>query len=91
MCIHENGLNLVLHLFHDPVTLKPYDSVKRSFKTAVKNAGITDFHFHEKVDFEFFFDKILKTFLERNKRSKKEGIQEYFFERISIDTFCDAA
>ena len=34
-------------MFHDPKTFKPYGSVKHSFNTAVKNAGITDFHFHD--------------------------------------------
>ncbi len=38
---------LAAYVFHDPVTLKPYGNVKRSFNSAVKNAGITDFHFHD--------------------------------------------
>jgi len=37
---------LVPSVFHDPVTLKPYGSVKRSFATALKNAGIKNFTFH---------------------------------------------
>ncbi len=38
---------LVPYVFHDPDTLKPYEDVKRSFNTAVRTAGITDFHFHD--------------------------------------------
>lgn len=38
---------LVPYVFHDPVTLKPYEGVKRSFHTALDQAGITDFHFHD--------------------------------------------
>ncbi len=38
---------LAPYVFHDPLTLKPFDSVKRSFNTAVKNAKISDFHFHD--------------------------------------------
>jgi len=34
-------------VFHDPDTLKPYKSVKRSYATALKNAGIKDFRFHD--------------------------------------------
>lgn len=38
---------LVCYVFHDPKTLKPYTDLKRSFATALKTAGITDFHFHD--------------------------------------------
>jgi integrase len=38
---------LVPYVFHDPKTLRPYVDLKRSFATALKNAGITDFHFHD--------------------------------------------
>jgi integrase len=38
---------LVLYVFHNPKTFKPYESVKHSFNTEVRNAGITDFHFHD--------------------------------------------
>ncbi len=38
---------LVPHVFHDPKTLKPFNDLKRSFATALKSAGIADFHFHD--------------------------------------------
>ncbi len=38
---------LAAYVFHDPDTLKPYKDVKRSFNSAVRVAGITDFHFHD--------------------------------------------
>lgn len=34
-------------LFENPRTGKPYDGVKRSFASALKLAGIHDFHFHD--------------------------------------------
>ena len=45
--VEKDGQKLVPYLFHDPNTLKPYASVKRSFGTALKQAGISDFHFHD--------------------------------------------
>ena len=35
------------YVFHDAITGKPYQDVKRSFNTALRKAGIKDFHFHD--------------------------------------------
>lgn len=35
------------HVFYDSVTGKPCKDVKRSFNTAMRRAGIRDFHFHD--------------------------------------------
>ncbi len=35
------------YVFFDSMTGKPYKDVKRSFKTALRKAGIRDFHFHD--------------------------------------------
>jgi integrase len=43
----EKVKELVPSLFHDPDTLKPYGSVKRSFATAMKTAKITGCRFHD--------------------------------------------
>jgi integrase len=37
----------VPYVFFDPATGKPYQDIKRSFNTAVRKAGIKDFHFHD--------------------------------------------
>ena len=37
----------VPYVFFDATTGKPYQDVKRSFGTALRRAGITDFHFHD--------------------------------------------
>jgi site-specific recombinase XerD len=34
-------------VFFDSASGKPYGDIKRSFKTALKRAGIKDFHFHD--------------------------------------------
>jgi integrase len=38
---------LVPYVFHDPKTLRHYTDLKRSFASALKLVGITDFHFHD--------------------------------------------
>jgi len=35
------------YVFFDPATGKPYQDIKRSFGTALRRAGIKDFHFHD--------------------------------------------
>lgn len=35
------------YVFYDPKTGKPYRDIKRSFNTALRKAGIRDFHFHD--------------------------------------------
>jgi integrase len=35
------------YVFFDNATGKPYQDVKRSFNTALRKAGIKDFHFHD--------------------------------------------
>lgn len=35
------------YIFYDPFTGKPYQDIKRSFKSALKRAGIKDFLFHD--------------------------------------------
>jgi integrase len=35
------------YVFYDPSTGKPYQDIKRSFHTALRKAGIRDFHFHD--------------------------------------------
>ena len=35
------------YVFYDSATCKPYGDIKRSFNTALKRAGIRDFHFHD--------------------------------------------
>lgn len=37
----------VPYVFHDNATGKPYQDIKRSFNTALRRAGIKDFHFHD--------------------------------------------
>jgi site-specific recombinase XerD len=37
----------VPYVFFDSITGKPYQDVKRSFHTACRKAGITDFRFHD--------------------------------------------
>jgi site-specific recombinase XerD len=37
----------VPYVFYDSTTGKPYQDVKRSFKTALRKARIRDFHFHD--------------------------------------------
>lgn len=37
----------VPYVFYDPNTGKPYQDIKRSFNTALRKAGIRDFHFHD--------------------------------------------
>ncbi|MBI5641551.1 MAG: tyrosine-type recombinase/integrase [Nitrospirae bacterium] len=35
------------HVFYDGTTGRPYKDMKKSFKTALRRAGIRDFHFHD--------------------------------------------
>jgi integrase len=35
------------YVFYDSATSKPYGDIKRSFNTALRRAGIRDFHFHD--------------------------------------------
>jgi integrase len=35
------------YVFYEPANGKPYKDVRRSFKTALRRTGITDFHFHD--------------------------------------------
>jgi integrase len=35
------------YVFTNPETGKPYDNIHRSWRTALKNAGINDFRFHD--------------------------------------------
>jgi integrase len=35
------------YIFYDKATGKPYQDIKRSFNTALRKAGIKDFHFHD--------------------------------------------
>ena len=35
------------YVFYNPETLKPYDSLKRSWATALRKSHILDFHFHD--------------------------------------------
>jgi len=37
----------VPYVFYDPATGKPYQDIKRSFNSALRRAGIRDFHFHD--------------------------------------------
>jgi integrase len=37
----------VPYVFYDPITGKPYQDVKRSFKSAIRRAKIKDFRFHD--------------------------------------------
>jgi len=37
----------VPYVFYEPTKGKPYQDVKRSFKTALRKAKIRDFHFHD--------------------------------------------
>ncbi len=47
MSAGQKKKELVLYLFHDHYTLKPYVSVKRSFATVIDNAELKDFRFHD--------------------------------------------
>lgn len=37
----------VPYVFYNPLPCNRYDDIKRSFTTALKRAGIKDFHFHD--------------------------------------------
>ncbi len=48
--VEKNGkkdLVTTPYVFSDPETFKPYGSVKHSYASAVKKAGLQDFHFHD--------------------------------------------
>lgn len=45
--ILHNTMDPQDYIFANPKTGKPYDDIKKSFKTALRNAGVKDFTFHD--------------------------------------------